>query len=72
MRRMMVPRHIGTGHAARHINQTLEEIEAVPLWQDGDTDEIETEAGTRSSVWPVPMSWVRVHDRNCACMQPFF
>ena len=47
MRRMMVPRHIGTGHAARHINQTPEEIEAVPLWQDGDTDEIETEAGTR-------------------------
>ncbi len=47
MRRMMVPRHIGTGHAARHINQTLDEIEAVPLWQDGDTDGIETEAGTR-------------------------
>ena len=27
--------------------EALDEIEAVPLWQDGDTDEIQTEAGTR-------------------------
>jgi hypothetical protein len=48
---LMPPRHIGTGHPARHINQTPEENAALPLWQDGDTDnivEIKTEGGNNS------------------------
>jgi hypothetical protein len=47
--RLMPPWHIGTGHSARHINQTPEANAALPLWQDGDTDNIvekKTEGGS--------------------------
>ena len=44
---MMVDRHIGTGHAARHIQQTSEDIEAMPVWREGGVDIVVKDGETR-------------------------
>lgn len=48
MRRLMVERHIGTGHAAAHVLQSMESLESARVWQAGDIDVVEsTEAGEK-------------------------
>jgi hypothetical protein len=35
----MVPRHIGTGHAARHMrDRMISDMEETPMWEEGTTD----------------------------------
>ena len=44
----MVERHIGTGHAAAHILQSVGSLESARVWQAGDIDVVEsTEAGEK-------------------------
>lgn len=41
-RKLMIERHIGTGHASQHIaGQTAEAIASEPKWTDGKIDEVD-------------------------------